>query len=394
MARGGTSRCPVVYHRRMGLLRFAPQPAQASHRGTTPLELLFDLAAVVAIGAAARGLALGIADGNGGAATVAFLCSFFMVWWAWMNFTWFASAYDDDSAAFRFLTMAMMFGALMLAAGVEAVFAGKPIWLALFGFVVMRLALTLLWCGAARGDPAHRATALRYAGGIAGMQVYWIGLVATVAPASAGYLPLFVLGAAGELAVPAVAERRSATPWHRQHIVTRYGRLNLIVLGQAFLAVVAAIELAPGAALPDPARLGLALGFSVIAFAMWSLYFPADGHLARSGLRHALLWGYGHFAVFGSAAAAGAGMQAMLMAGADDTRPATLTIAVAAAVYCAMLWLIRDRVWLAGARRWTLPAAALLLVMATVAAPAALLPVALVLAGAAVAARRNHTSGT
>lgn len=388
MPRSGTSRCPVVYHRRMGLLRFAPQPAQASHRGTTPLELLFDLAAVVAIGAAARGLALGIADGNGGAATVAFLCSFFMVWWAWMNFTWFASAYDDDSTTFRILSMAMMFGALMLAAGVEAVFAREPIWLALSGFIVMRLALTLMWCAVARGDPDRRTTALCYACGIIGMQGYWIALVAIAAPGSVWYTPLFALGVAGELAVPAVAERRGPTPWHRHHIAARYGRLNLIVLGQAFLAVVTAIELAPGAAFPHAGRLAQAASFAIVAFAMWSLYFPGDARPPGDRLGRALLWGYGHFAVFGAAAAAGAGMQAILLPGSGAGRAGTLVMMASVAVYVAALWLIRDRYARTGTGRWHGLAVAMLAIIA-IGDPAMALPgTALTLACLATANRR------
>jgi len=56
------------------------------HRAATPLELMFDLAAVIAIAAAH------FADG-----IIAFLYSFFMIWIAWLNYTWFASAYDDGS---------------------------------------------------------------------------------------------------------------------------------------------------------------------------------------------------------------------------------------------------------------------------------------------------------
>ncbi len=49
---------------------------------------------------------------------VGFLALFFAVWWAWMNFTWFASAHDSDDFAFRLLTLVPMAGALVLAAGV------------------------------------------------------------------------------------------------------------------------------------------------------------------------------------------------------------------------------------------------------------------------------------
>ncbi|SER80412.1 low temperature requirement A protein (LtrA) [Tranquillimonas rosea] len=113
--------------------RFTPRDANAPSRGVTPFELMFDLAAVMAIGAAAGHLADAIAAGAVQTGPTGFACSFFMIWWAWMNRTWFASAHDDGSTAFRILTMVMMFGALMLAAGIGSVFAEEPIRLATTG---------------------------------------------------------------------------------------------------------------------------------------------------------------------------------------------------------------------------------------------------------------------
>lgn len=381
----------------MAELRFAARDPREPNRGATPLELLFDLAAVVAIAAAARGLTGALAAGETLVGAIDFACSFFMIWWAWMNYTWFASAYDDDSSPFRVLTMATMFGALMMAAGVEAVFAHERIWLALAGFVVMRVAMIVFWIAAARGDPARRGAALRYAGGIAAMQCYWVVFVIAVPPSAAAFLPLFLLGAAGELAVPALAERKAATSWHRGHIMARYGRLNLIVLGQSFLAIVATIELAPGAALPDGGRLWLAALFALIAFSMWSLYFTAEAHLARASYGRALLWGYGHFLIFGAGAAVGAGMHLALARIGAGAPAASWAVAVPAAVYTAALWLLRDRYHLKGAARWLLPGLAALLALLGIAVPASLEPVALALvAGAlarAAASRRAAADG-
>ncbi len=42
---------------------------------------------------------------------------FFAIWWAWMNFTWFASAYDTDDVPYRVMTFVQMAGVLLLAAG-------------------------------------------------------------------------------------------------------------------------------------------------------------------------------------------------------------------------------------------------------------------------------------
>ncbi|GHG94846.1 low temperature requirement protein A [Pseudodonghicola xiamenensis] len=40
-----------------------------------------------------------------------------------------------------------------------------------------------------------------------------------------------------ELAVPALAERYRATPWHRHHIIERYGLLNIFILGEILLSI-------------------------------------------------------------------------------------------------------------------------------------------------------------
>jgi low temperature requirement protein LtrA len=341
------------------LPRFAPRDSQDAVRGVTPLELMFDLAAVVAIGAAAGQLSEGVASGGIGTALTGFLCSFFMIWWAWMNYTWFASAHDDGSAAFRILTMVMMFGALMLAAGINDVFSGEPIWLALAGFILMRMVLVVFWLGAARGDPERRATAVRYAGGITVAQLYWIALVIVIPPGSKAYLPLFAAGATLELAVPAVAERKGATAWHRAHIVARYGRLTLIVLGQCFIAIVAALQ--DMADTGDAGRLGQAVLFALIAFSLWSLYFADEAHLAETRLARALQWGYGHVAVFAAAALVGSGMRVVLTAqGRAST--AALLIGLSAAAFVASLWLIRDAASPRGRAGSILPVSAALLV--------------------------------
>ena len=71
----------------------ARSPHEA-HRTATPLELLFDLVFVVAIAQAASGLHHAIAEDHAMAGLIGYLMVFFAIWWAWMNFTWFASAYD------------------------------------------------------------------------------------------------------------------------------------------------------------------------------------------------------------------------------------------------------------------------------------------------------------
>ena len=75
-----------------------------SHRPATPLELFFDLVCVIAIASAAAGLHHAIAENHIGIGILTFTYAFGSIWWAWMNFTWFASAYDNDDIPFLYFT--------------------------------------------------------------------------------------------------------------------------------------------------------------------------------------------------------------------------------------------------------------------------------------------------
>ena len=371
----------------------APRDKHEEHRAATPLELMFDLAAVIAIASAATGLHHAVAESHFIDGIIGFLYSFFMIWWAWMNYTWFASAYDNGSSWFRMLSMAIMFGALVLAAGIPAVFAGQPLYLALSGFVIMRLCLVVLWLAAARGDPDHRPAALRYAGGISVMQLYWIAVVLALPAGSNAILLAFLLGYAGELCVPALAERTSTTSWHRHHIVERYGLLNIIVLGECFLAIVLAIRAGFGDGVASWGMLEIGVLGSIITFAMWALYFAQEEHLHSEEIKHALLWGYGHFALFAAGAATGAGFAVMVEFAAHHAhlsgQAAASSVAIPVAIYVATLWLVRDRFWLKGAGQLLMPIGAGLIVLAGVLNFHSLTMIALLLVFVLISRRRN-----
>ena len=98
------------------------RPVDEEHRVATPLELLFDLTFVVAVAQVAAELAHGIADDKVGDSLLGFVMVFFAIWWAWMNFTWFASAYDTDDVPYRLLTLVQMAGVLVFAAGIHDAF--------------------------------------------------------------------------------------------------------------------------------------------------------------------------------------------------------------------------------------------------------------------------------
>jgi low temperature requirement protein LtrA len=173
------------------------------------------------------------------------------------------------------------------------------------GYVVMRLAMVTQWLRAAHGDPPHRRSSLRFATGIACVQAGWV--LRLLLPEGPGYAVFLVLVAA-ELAVPVWAERAAPTTWHPRHIAERYGLFTLIVLGETVLASTLAIQ----AALDAHAALGdlatTAAGGLLTVFGMWWLYFAKEAHELLTSLRAGIVWGYGHYLVFASAAAVGAGL--------------------------------------------------------------------------------------
>jgi len=310
------------------------------HRAATPLELLYDLCFVVAIAQAAAALHHAIAHGHALHGAIGFGVVFFAIWWAWMGFCWFASAFDCDDAAYRVKVLVQVVGVLVLAVGVsraaEQFDAGRIV----LGFVIMRIGLAAQWLRAARSAPTYRRTAHRYVGGMAVLQIAW---VASLWLPADRWLWAFASLAPLELLVPAWAERARATPWHRHHIAERYGLLTIIVLGESVLAATLAIQRAfdeggRGELLP------VVVAAPVILFSMWWLYFARPHHDLLRTMRAAFAWGYGHLIVFAAAAAVGAGLSVAVDSAMHTAHVGALAagfaLAVPVAVWLFALWLL------------------------------------------------------
>ncbi|KQY98733.1 hypothetical protein ASD19_05810 [Microbacterium sp. Root53] len=199
-----------------------------THRSATPLELLYDLTFVVAFSQAGTQAAHLLELGHIAAAAVGFVLAVFAVTWAWINYTWLASASDNDDVVFRVATMVQMVGVIILALGLPDLFhsidEGHHLDNAVVvaGYVVMRASGIWLWLRAARHSAEHRATALRYAGMVGALQIGWIVQIFVDPPLPVA-LALFAVFAALEMLVPVLAERGRGTPWHPHHIAERYG---------------------------------------------------------------------------------------------------------------------------------------------------------------------------
>jgi low temperature requirement protein LtrA len=297
------------------LRRMVGRDPGESHRGATPLELFFDLTLVVAFAQAGNETAHLIAEGHIGSALVAFAFVVFAVCWAWINFSWFASAFDTDDWFYRVTTMVQMVGVLILALGIPTVFESIDVGESLdntvvvAGYVVMRIAMLAQWLRVAVQDPAHRRVALGYVITITVAQVGWTATLFADLPLTA-LVPVLVALYGIELVGPILAERRDGgTPWHPHHIAERYGLLVIITLGEGILGTIVAVAaLVDHVGWSSEAVLVAVAGVG-LTFGLWWNYFiiPSADVLERH--RHQSWgWGYGHIPLLASIAAIGAGV--------------------------------------------------------------------------------------
>jgi low temperature requirement protein LtrA len=295
------------------------------HRVSTPLELFFDLTFVVAVGRASAALHHELVAGDLGRAMWGFAATFFAVWWAWMNFTWFASAHDSDDVAFRLLAFVQMAGVLVLASGVTRIVEHGDLTVCTIGYAIMRVGYLAGWLRVARDEPRVRARALRFVAAVGGLQVVW--LLRLALSGTAGAIAFMVL-AAVELAIPLWAGRTLEAPFHPHHIEERYGLFTILVLGESILAATAGFQSALDEGGLTSQLLVVGLGGLVIAFTSWWIYFDHPGHLTPTP-EIAFRWGYGHVVIFTSLAALGAGLQVAIESLMDHVPDRTAALAVA-----------------------------------------------------------------
>ncbi len=317
------------------------------HRASSPLELLFDLTFVVAVASITAELAHGIAAGHALEEVTPFLQVFFAIWWAWMNFTWFASSFDTDDVPYRLLTMVQMAGVLVLAAGVPAAFGDDDYRAVTVGYLIMRVGLVVQWLRAGLEDPASRRTAFRYALGISILQVGWLTrlwLAGTGALPEASLLPVFVALVVLELAVPRWAERSRPTSWHTHHIAARYGLFAIILLGESVLAASTGVQAASAAGVSG-SFVTIALGGLILLFALWWLYFLEPAGEGLAARRHrSFVWGYGHYGIFAALAVVGAGLEVGVEHTGHHLDVSVISVAYAVAipvsVFLVLLWAV------------------------------------------------------
>jgi low temperature requirement protein LtrA len=319
-----------------------PRDPDEDGRSASPLELFFDLVFVIAVSIAAVNLHHAMSEAHFWHGITSYLVVFFAIWWAWMNFTWFATSFDTDDWLYRVVTVVQMAGVLTLAAGIGDAFARDDFTIMIAGYVVMRVAMVAQWLRASRGAGDARRTTQIYAWGIAALQVLWLAWLAV--PDGAARTATLLALIAAELAIPVVAERRNQTPWHPHHITERYGLFTIIVLGESLLASANAIITAR----EDETEIGELVPLAVLALVvtagLWWIYFWAPHHERIGRLRQSLRYGYGHYVIFAAAGALSAGIEVEIDVLTSHSEVsdvvASLCVAVPVALFLAAVWWI------------------------------------------------------
>jgi low temperature requirement protein LtrA len=310
------------------------------HRTATPLELFYDLIFVVAIAHVAAAFHHSIANNHIGHGVISFIMVFMAIWWAWNQYTWFASSFDNNSVRFKLTTLWQMIGALVIAAGVDNAF-NADFTIVTLGYVIIRSSSILLWLKVAVDSPKLKITALRYAIGILLCQVGWI----TQNFFEFSYL-IFGLLWLAEFTVPYYAESHAQTHFHSEHIEERFGLLVIIVLGESILASVNSFKTLIEHFSFDV--LLVSIGCLLTLIGTWWLYFntSVESELRKKNI--AFQWGYGHVIIFGSAAAIGAlisvNVDVLTHHSNIDIRIANLGFAIAVASYLFGLWFCQERI--------------------------------------------------
>ncbi|MET3953559.1 low temperature requirement protein LtrA [Rhodococcus sp. OAS809] len=287
-------------------------------RASSPLELLFDLTFVVAVGTAASQFAEMLSAGHVFSATAAFVLAMFAICVAWISFSWFGSAFDTDDWLYRTLTMIQMIGVVVFALGIPPMFHSVEVGehlemrLMVVGYVVMRLAMVLQWWRAARSSTEYRVTAWANIRWIVIAQVGWVVVAFTGLPNGVLIPLLFVIGSL-ELLLPVIAQGAAGgTPWHPHHVAERYGLFAIITLGEGVVGTVASSAGLLGGSdgmTWTVNTIAVVVAGVGLTFGLWWAYFITPfGEMLERRRGRGYLFGYGHIPLFIGTAGAGAGL--------------------------------------------------------------------------------------
>jgi low temperature requirement protein LtrA len=202
---------------------------------------------------------------------------FWLVWWAWTQFTWALNAADTTHPLVELGTLLATAVAFFMATSLPGAFQDRALWFAIPYVAVRGLGLVLY------GEVAYAADARQHAA----VRVFTIaslaGLVAVLAGAALGGAWQYACWAAAilfDVMAAIMSGRQEGWNLHPDHFVERHALFVIIALGESLIVA------AGGVAAGDwTLRLLLVAALSVaVTCGLWWTYFA----VCRTRLEHAL----------------------------------------------------------------------------------------------------------
>lgn len=254
-------------------------PGRASLRADTDqraafVELFFDLVFVFAVTQIVAQIHTDPSVGGVGEG----LLVFWLVWWAWTQFTWALNPANTEHGLVQLVTIAATAVAFLMAYGLPAAFeGGQGLWFTA-PYVAVRTIGLGLYLLVAWDSPAHRRAVSRFAIlSIPGLALAIIG-AGVDQPARFWLWGAVVIA---DLAASGIAGRAESWQLNPSHFAERHGLFVIIALGESLIAVgVSASALQRDAASLIAVTVGV-----VLAGLLWWTYFSQ----IQSALEHSLM---------------------------------------------------------------------------------------------------------
>ncbi len=336
--------------------RFERRRDTADSRGTTALELFYDLVFVFAITQVSQLLLEHLTWQGTWHASLVLL----VVWWAWNYTTWVTNELDPESIVVRALLIALMLASLLLAIAIPEAFGERALLFA-GSYVAIQVGRHTFLAFVAAGPGTHeRERAARILAWFVAAGVFWIaGGIATGSARAALWLVALAIDYTAPLVFYWVPGRRRLSPdaWTVQtaHFAERFQLFMIIALGESIVvtgATTAKLDL-------NTARIAaFAIAFLETA-AFWWLYFNYVARIAERQLELATDrtrlardgYTYLHVVMVAGVIVAAVGDE-LVIAHPTDTLPAAELAAVVAGPAIYLLAHVLFRLRMAGSVSW------------------------------------------
>jgi low temperature requirement protein LtrA len=198
------------------------------------------------------------------------LVVFWLVWWAWTQFTWALNAANTDHSRVQAITLLATALAFFMGVGIPGAVQDGAIWFAI-PYITVRVIGLLLYFWVAWGDPLQRRAVRIFAA------LSVTGLIAVLLGAIQGGQALYWWWSAAialDLLAAHIGGQLEGWNLHPEHFVERHGLIVIIALGETLIVAAAGLIGAP--------RTPTVIVTSVLAVAvtcgLWWSYFARARH--------------------------------------------------------------------------------------------------------------------